>query len=413
MAVIELVEELKSVVAEAEKARGTRSAPRKAPTGRTKEIAEDAAAESATAAAVAADAADGDAPSDSDAVTLSRPSRDEGLAALGLGRRRRRGRRPRPPTTCSAATPEAGGQETRPRTDEPTDAGRRRTSSYAARRTHDEAGPLAAGPPRRFLRRHRVLRLGASSRAGAPSRPCWRTRWRRCCGCRPCADGRRAYRRRRARHRPGRARRPARALWAAERDCCCAGWPGCCRPTSGCRAVRAVPADFDARFSALWRRYEYRISDAPAGADPLRRGIRPGLAPPAGRRGDGRGRGRLLGLHDFAAFCRRRDGRDDDPHLQRLDVARAGDELVCTVRRRRVLPLDGALAGRCAARGGGGAPRRSTGRRRCSTRPARRRGHASLDREVVQRRAAEDQHRQHHHLRRAVRDVLPSGSWCW
>jgi large subunit ribosomal protein L17 len=53
MAVIELVEELKSVVAEAEKARGTRTAAKKAPAGRTKEIAEDAAAESATAAAVA------------------------------------------------------------------------------------------------------------------------------------------------------------------------------------------------------------------------------------------------------------------------------------------------------------------------------------------------------------------------
>jgi large subunit ribosomal protein L17 len=56
MAVIELVEELKSVVAEAEKARGTRTAAKKAPAGRTKEIAEDAAAESPTAAAVAADA---------------------------------------------------------------------------------------------------------------------------------------------------------------------------------------------------------------------------------------------------------------------------------------------------------------------------------------------------------------------
>ena len=56
MAVIELVEELKSVVAEAEKARGTKTAAKKAPAGRTKEIAEDAAAESATAAAVAADA---------------------------------------------------------------------------------------------------------------------------------------------------------------------------------------------------------------------------------------------------------------------------------------------------------------------------------------------------------------------
>jgi large subunit ribosomal protein L17 len=53
MAVIELVEELQSVVAEAERARGTRTAAKKAPAGRTKEIAEDAATESPTAAAVA------------------------------------------------------------------------------------------------------------------------------------------------------------------------------------------------------------------------------------------------------------------------------------------------------------------------------------------------------------------------
>ncbi|MFL6164015.1 MAG: 50S ribosomal protein L17 [Jatrophihabitantaceae bacterium] len=60
MAVIELVEELSraaKVVREAERARGTKTAPRKAPTGRTAEIAEDAAAESPTAAAVAAEAA--------------------------------------------------------------------------------------------------------------------------------------------------------------------------------------------------------------------------------------------------------------------------------------------------------------------------------------------------------------------
>jgi large subunit ribosomal protein L17 len=60
MAVIELVEELSAaaqVVREAERSRGTRVAPSKAPTGRTAEIAEDAAAESPTAAGVAADAA--------------------------------------------------------------------------------------------------------------------------------------------------------------------------------------------------------------------------------------------------------------------------------------------------------------------------------------------------------------------
>jgi large subunit ribosomal protein L17 len=57
MAIIELVEAMtagQAVVREGERARGSRFAPRKAPTGRTREIAEDAAGESETAAAVAA-----------------------------------------------------------------------------------------------------------------------------------------------------------------------------------------------------------------------------------------------------------------------------------------------------------------------------------------------------------------------
>jgi large subunit ribosomal protein L17 len=82
MAIIELVEELKSVVAEAEKARGTRTAAKKAPSGRTKEIAEDAAAESPTAAAVA----DADEPTEiaADEASLETGEDEGGLAALGL-----------------------------------------------------------------------------------------------------------------------------------------------------------------------------------------------------------------------------------------------------------------------------------------------------------------------------------------
>ena len=75
MAVIELCEALtaaQSVVKEGEKARGTKTAAKKAPSKRTKEIAEDAASESATAAAVAADTA----------ALEGEP--EEGLAALGL-----------------------------------------------------------------------------------------------------------------------------------------------------------------------------------------------------------------------------------------------------------------------------------------------------------------------------------------
>jgi large subunit ribosomal protein L17 len=59
MAVIELVEALtaaQAVVKEGEKARGTRTAAKKAPSAKTKEIAADVAAESPTAAAVVAEA---------------------------------------------------------------------------------------------------------------------------------------------------------------------------------------------------------------------------------------------------------------------------------------------------------------------------------------------------------------------
>jgi large subunit ribosomal protein L17 len=57
MAIIELVEALtiaQQAVGEAERARGTKTAPKKAPTGATREAAEELAAESPTAAAVAA-----------------------------------------------------------------------------------------------------------------------------------------------------------------------------------------------------------------------------------------------------------------------------------------------------------------------------------------------------------------------
>ena len=98
------------------------------------------------------------------------------------------------------------------------------------------------------------------------------------------------------------------------------------------RAVTPVPDAFDARFGALWRRYVYRISDAPGGVDPLRR--REVLAWP--RRLDDRAMAAaaagLLGLHDFAAFCKRREGATTTRTLLELIVARDGDDVRCTVR---------------------------------------------------------------------------------
>jgi tRNA pseudouridine38-40 synthase len=96
-------------------------------------------------------------------------------------------------------------------------------------------------------------------------------------------------------------------------------------------AVRVVPAEFDARFGALWRRYEYLICDADGGVDPLSR--RQVLSWP--RQLDvsamADAGARLVGLHDFVAFCRRREGATTVRNLQRLDVERVGDRIVCTV----------------------------------------------------------------------------------
>ncbi|WP_025737535.1 tRNA pseudouridine(38-40) synthase TruA [Mycobacterium genavense] len=94
--------------------------------------------------------------------------------------------------------------------------------------------------------------------------------------------------------------------------------------------VRA-PAGFDARFSALRRHYEYRLSTAAYGVEPQQ--ARYVTAWPreldvdamnAASRG-------LLGLNDFAAFCRYRSGATTIRDLQRLDWSREGDLITAHV----------------------------------------------------------------------------------
>lgn len=98
-------------------------------------------------------------------------------------------------------------------------------------------------------------------------------------------------------------------------------------------AATPAPPGFDARFSALWRRYEYRICDAEAGVSPLRRHLVlawPRRLDEAAMAGAAAG---LLGLRDFAAFCRRRDTGTTVRTLQRLDVGRdETGEIVCSVQ---------------------------------------------------------------------------------
>ncbi len=93
-----------------------------------------------------------------------------------------------------------------------------------------------------------------------------------------------------------------------------------------------APAGFDARFSALWRRYAYRVCDDPAAADPLRRHETlwyPRRLTIGAMNEAARG---CLGEHDFAAFCRRREGASTVRELLRLDWERAAPSLaVATV----------------------------------------------------------------------------------
>jgi tRNA pseudouridine38-40 synthase len=94
-----------------------------------------------------------------------------------------------------------------------------------------------------------------------------------------------------------------------------------------------APAGFDARFSAVWRRYAYRVVDDPAAVDPLRR--HDTLSWPRGLSLEAltAASAGLLGERDFAAFCKRRDGATTIRELQQLSWTRGEDGvLTATVR---------------------------------------------------------------------------------
>jgi tRNA pseudouridine38-40 synthase len=91
------------------------------------------------------------------------------------------------------------------------------------------------------------------------------------------------------------------------------------------RSIGPAPDGFDARFSALWRRYAYRICDDPGLADPLRR--RDTLWHPHSLDlgAVNEAAALLLGEHDFAAFCRKREGATTVRALRRLEWERDAD----------------------------------------------------------------------------------------
>lgn len=91
------------------------------------------------------------------------------------------------------------------------------------------------------------------------------------------------------------------------------------------RSVVEAHPDFDARFSALGRHYVYRLTDAPWGPPPLRRADTAAWPRTLDADAMARAAGLLLGEHDFAAFCRRREGATTIRTLLALDVERHGE----------------------------------------------------------------------------------------
>ncbi|HWU46875.1 MAG TPA: tRNA pseudouridine synthase A [Humibacter sp.] len=112
---------------------------------------------------------------------------------------------------------------------------------------------------------------------------------------------------------------------------------------------------FDARFSAAWRRYAYRIADAGAARNPLRRRDTTWLPIPLDADAMSEAAATLLGLHDFAAYCKPRDGATTIRTLQEFGWHREPDGVLVASLRADAFchNMVRSLVGACVAVGEG------------------------------------------------------------
>jgi len=99
-------------------------------------------------------------------------------------------------------------------------------------------------------------------------------------------------------------------------------------PDIAMHGVRPAPPGFDARFSALSRRYVYRLWDTRQSVDPRYRHFTVVYPHPLDISSMADAAGRLVGLHNFAAFCRPRETGTTIRTLLRLEVRRLPDESI-------------------------------------------------------------------------------------
>ncbi|MFE6149554.1 tRNA pseudouridine(38-40) synthase TruA [Streptomyces sp. NPDC057889] len=97
--------------------------------------------------------------------------------------------------------------------------------------------------------------------------------------------------------------------------------------------VAQAPSGFNARFAAVWRRYVYRVTDNPGGVDPLLRSHVLWHDWELDLDAMNAAAERLVGEHDFAAYCKRREGATTIRTLQELRWVRSPDGILeATVR---------------------------------------------------------------------------------
>ncbi|OUD92642.1 tRNA pseudouridine synthase A [Clavibacter michiganensis subsp. michiganensis] len=120
-------------------------------------------------------------------------------------------------------------------------------------------------------------------------------------------------------------------------------------------ACAPAPDGFDARFSATWRAYRYRISDVDGPRDPLQRHRTVELPVALDAAVLQEAADALLGLHDFAAYCKPREGASTIRTLQELTWTRAADgALEAAVRADAFChSMVRALVGACVAAASG------------------------------------------------------------
>ncbi len=92
--------------------------------------------------------------------------------------------------------------------------------------------------------------------------------------------------------------------------------------------VAAVHSDFDARFSALWRSYSYRLADPHAFNDPLTAAFTVKHRVELDVSAMSSAATQVCGLRDFLPFCKPREGSTTIRTLEELRVTREGSGVI-------------------------------------------------------------------------------------